>query len=310
MSGKQSHALSNWQRVPLNLQPTLEDREREKRKKQLDRAQKRRELFRASGSVFVGVLGAALIVVADVRYGPWKVIDGKIIAQIIPVILIAVILDGGIKPPPRHSRNRLLKLLYFAAFALFILALLAGSAVSIVKTNLCDDAVDAIQLAAISAGLLAVCAGVFFSSLGAVLPLKLDKIDEYEDGILVQLGGSNEFRGSDVQVSLNVLVPEGYKVFEADRSGDPISHQEMLDTPEIIDSDGFRDVELWNYTWRNEWGISAGDHRLAYFRIKKDGELTHPVYVVARADGEKLKRGRQEVKSRFRWPPADGSPSA
>lgn len=284
---------------PNTLLSTLASPQEEKRRKKLDHAQEVRELLRVSGAVFIGIAGTILVAVANVVLGPWEVVNGAVVAQIIPVLLIAVILEGGVRSPPRQTRTGL-KALYFVAFLLFVLTLLAGAAVSIVKTDLCQEIVDGIRLAEISAGLFTVSSGVFLRAIGAVLLLKIELLTRTPDGVVLRLGGSNQFRATDAHVSLNVLVPEGYRLFESDRLGRSISHKDMLDTPEVIDKEGFRDVTLWNYTWRDEWGISAGDHRLAYFHVKRQvGTPTAPLYVVVRADSEDLKGSRQQVAARF-----------
>lgn len=260
---------------------------------ELERDQEKREFLRAIGPVATGLGFAVLATITWFAVDPGPLIAADAVIQVIPVLLIAVILEGGIVAFPRLTR-RPRKIIYGLLFGIFILLLLGAIGAALVDWPCEPSAPEAVQLAAVTAGSVTVASGFLFQSLGSLFPLEITVVERDVDKIIFTVGASNRYRSKNISPLLNVLVPEGSTIGECDPRGQWIDPgpEASLHTKESFDSCG--NLTKWTYASR-EFGVSAGDNRIGYFRLHPPADATDPIPVVARADHQDLKSGRQQI---------------
>lgn len=260
---------------------------------ELEKAQEKREFVRAIGPVAAGLFVGLLVTTAWLALDSAELIGADAVIQVIPVLLIAVILEGGVVAFPRLTR-RPRKVLYEFLFGTFVIVLLLAIGAAIVDWQGNPRAAQAMQLVAVTAGSVTVAGGFLFHSLGSLLPLEISVVERDSDRIVFTVGASNRYRARNITPLLNVLVPAGSTFGECDSRGrwiDP-GPDALLHTEESI-----RDCASptkWTYASK-EFGISAGDNRIGYFRLHPPAESPDPIPVVARADHQDLKSGRQQT---------------
>lgn len=259
-------------------------------------AQKRTEFFRSAGSLGFGVAVAIVVSLANLLLGPWETVSPEVVAQVIPVLLIAVVLEGDKRLLPVLPRNtgRGWRFLYRVTIGSFFLLLMVAEGFAIIDPETwCSEIVSGVQVGAIAAGLSSVVFGVGFNTIGAVLPIDLCLTKQQDASLDVEIGVSNRFRAETITPLLNFLVPSGCDLDEIQRDGTAIPGSNLLPTKEEFD---FTEITEWCYLSR-EFGITAGDNRVGYFRVGRserfDGE---EIPVVIRFDHQDLAGGRMEKR--------------
>lgn len=165
---------------------------------ELEKDQEKREFLRAIGPVATGLGFAVLATITWFAVDPGPLIAADAVIQVIPVLLIAVILEGGVVAFPRLTR-RPRKFIYGLLFGIFVLLLLGAIGAAIIDWPCEPSAPEAVQLAAVSAGSVTVASGFLFHSLGSLFPLEItvvkkDAVNSMRERNSVRVG--NVLKGS------------------------------------------------------------------------------------------------------------------
>jgi hypothetical protein len=117
---------------------------------------------------------------------------------------------------------------------------------------------------------------------------------------IVELGLGNVYGDKDVEPIVNFLVPKGHSIDECDQEGrfgePPGPHSpHLLATTEAVDGE---DIEF-DYVGRRVV-LTPGDSALTYYSVcmnDLNGDTPEPMMAILRADHAELPRGREELRA-------------
>lgn len=259
------------------------------------RAQRFREFWRAAGPLAVGLVAALAISAANHCFGPWETLPPETVAQIIPVLIIAVAIEGGGRLLPAIPRKLQFgwRASYWAIQGAYAILLLSGEMLAIVQPDeWCSKLVDGAQIAAMTAGLFTVVFGIGLGAIGAVLPIQVRELDRSDEFLYFEIGVSNEYRARKIEPLLNLVVPAGLGILEVNRDFSEIHGNSILETTEAIDGTS---ITEWDFLSR-EFGLTAGDNRIGRFRINRPVSFDQVIPIVVRLDHQDLYRNRSEIQ--------------
>ena len=260
--------------------------------------------FNASGQrlvpVAIGVIYAVAVAVAAPNYAAKTFFP--VAAQIIPVLLLALVIEARLFGSPRRASDNPVaghlevtrRVLEFT----LLVALVLAESQAIVRSADDSGGSPLLVYGGLAGGFVTVAAIAIWGTGRARVTADLKLIARTGAGVLVQIGANNEFGDRPVEPLMNVLVEGSAAAIKTTITGAPLPAAFDLPGHAPVTVDG-RTINCRYYGERTL--LTPGDANVSYLTVVPNET---PALIVVRLDHATFRRGRVEAASFV--PPKDG----